>query len=258
MQADTVLQHSRMYGARDRRDLAVTRFYTSRDVFDRLYTINEFENALREAFLSGAHDKGVVFIRTDEARKVRPCAPNKILLSDIVAIKPSGIYLPTSFYTVSATDLKRVEKSIAQLIPSECIDSREFSEVDEEIAVSLIQKIRETIKFDSASFDWDAMISLIKYYSELRDESDGKVLILAETGRKLSREKSGDKSGISIIGGPDLRQMITNPTRAKPALVLLQQVGTKELGWSGHPFWWPMLAAPSSAEPCIFSNKVSA
>jgi hypothetical protein len=258
MQADTVLQHSRMYGARDRRDLAVTRFYTSRDVFDRLYTINEFENALREAFLSGAHDKGVVFIRTDEARKVRPCAPNKILLSDIVAIKPAGIYLPTSFHTVSATDLKKAEKSIAQLIPSECIDSREFSAVDEETAISLIQKIRETIKFDSSSFDWDAMISLIKYYSELRDESDGKVLILAETGRKLSREKSGDKSGISIIGGPDLRQMITNPARAKPALVLLQQVGTKELGWSGHPFWWPMLAAPSNAEPCIFSNKVSA
>lgn len=258
MQADTVLQHSRMYGARDRRDLAVTRFYTSRDVFDRLYTINEFENALREAFLSGAHDKGVVFIRTDEARKVRPCAPNKILLSDIIAIKPSGIYLPTSFHTVSATDLKKAEKSITQLIPSECIDSRKFSEVNEETAISLMQKIRETIKFDSTSFDWDAMISLIKYYSELRDESDGKILILAETGRKLSREKSGDKSGISIIGGPDLRQMITNPARAKPALILLQQLGSKELGWSGHPFWWPMLAAPSNAEPCIFSNKVSA
>src|SRR6201999_2356440 len=55
MQADTVLQHSRMYGSRDLRDLAVTRFYTSRGVYDRLYTINEFENALRNAFESGAH-----------------------------------------------------------------------------------------------------------------------------------------------------------------------------------------------------------
>src|SRR5262249_483593 len=45
MQADTVLQHSRMYGNRDRRDLSVTRFYTSRDVYNRLYTINGFENA---------------------------------------------------------------------------------------------------------------------------------------------------------------------------------------------------------------------
>ena len=45
-----MLQHSRMYGNRDRRDLAVTRFYTSRDVYDRLYTINEFENALARGF----------------------------------------------------------------------------------------------------------------------------------------------------------------------------------------------------------------
>ena len=36
MQADTVLQHSRMYGNRDPHDLAVTRFYTSRAVYDRL------------------------------------------------------------------------------------------------------------------------------------------------------------------------------------------------------------------------------
>jgi hypothetical protein len=49
MQADTVLQHSRMYGARDRRDLAITRFFTSRAVFDRLKRIHELEVALREA-----------------------------------------------------------------------------------------------------------------------------------------------------------------------------------------------------------------
>jgi hypothetical protein len=69
MQADTVLQHSRMYGARDRRDLAVTRLYTSRSVYDKLYTINGFENALRTAFETGAHDAGVVFIQTDARTK---------------------------------------------------------------------------------------------------------------------------------------------------------------------------------------------
>src|SRR5204863_8316599 len=63
MQADTVLQHSRMYGNRDRRDLAVTRFYTSRAVYDRLYTINALENALRAAFDAKAEDAGVVFIQ---------------------------------------------------------------------------------------------------------------------------------------------------------------------------------------------------
>ena len=68
MQADTVLQHSRMYGNRERRDLAVTRFYTSRAVYDRLYTINTLEGSpLRNAFETGAHDAGVVFIQSDAA-----------------------------------------------------------------------------------------------------------------------------------------------------------------------------------------------
>src|SRR5262249_30228697 len=54
MQADTVLEHSRMYGNRDPRDIAVTRLYTSQGVYD---TINEFENTLRDAFESGTHDQ---------------------------------------------------------------------------------------------------------------------------------------------------------------------------------------------------------
>jgi hypothetical protein len=99
MQADTVLQHSRMYGNRDRRDLAVTRFYTSRAVYDRLYTINVFENTLRKAFESGAHDQGVVFIQADPMRRVRACAPNKVLLSDVVSVAASGMLLPTAFDT---------------------------------------------------------------------------------------------------------------------------------------------------------------
>lgn len=73
--------------------------HTSRDVQDRLYTINEFENTLRTAFESGAHEKGVVFIQADANNRVRPWAPNKVLLSNVVAVRPSGLYLPTGFKT---------------------------------------------------------------------------------------------------------------------------------------------------------------
>ena len=77
MQADTVLQHSRMYGNRDRNDLAVTRFYTSRGVYNRLYDINAFENALREAFETGAHDQGVVFLQSDQRAKSDLALPTR-------------------------------------------------------------------------------------------------------------------------------------------------------------------------------------
>jgi hypothetical protein len=82
-QQDTVLQHSRMYGARPCADMAVTRFYTTRDIYEVMRRIHEFDSALREAFEQGSHDKGVYFIRKDVTGKLVPCSPNKLLLSSL-------------------------------------------------------------------------------------------------------------------------------------------------------------------------------
>lgn len=257
MQADTVLQHSRMYGNRDRRDLAVTRFYTSQDVYDRLYTINDFENTLRGAFESGAHERGVVFIQSDSANRVRPCAPNKVLMSNVVAVRPAGLYLPTAFHTKTVKELSAAEKELNGLIPPAARDSKNFIEIDRGTAMHILSITEKTFEFSDNDFEWDAMKGLLDYYSSVQDGGDGKVLILAETGRKLSREKSGDKSGLSILGGGAIRGLVLDPLRSKPALVLLQQEGSKDLGWSGHRFWWPILAAPGTVEPCVFATKVA-
>lgn len=257
MQADTVLQHSRMYGNRDRRDLAVTRFYTSRIVYDRLYTINEFENTLREAFESGAHEKGVVFIQADANSRVRPCAPNKVLLSNVVPVRPMGLYLPTGFQTRPGREMAPAAREISAIIPPGARDKQTFVEIDRGTALHIIAILEKTLDFPANEFEWDAMRGLLDYYSDVRDGGDGKVLLLVETGRKLSREKSGDKSGLSILGGGTIRTLVLDPLRAKPALILLQQEGTKELGWSGHQFWWPIFAAPGTVEPCVFATKVA-
>jgi len=256
MQADTVLQHSRMYGNRDRRDLAVTRFYTSRGVYDRLCTINDFENTLRSAFESGAHEQGVVFIQADANNRVRPCAPNKVLLSNVVAVRPTGLYLPTGFQTASGREMAAAEREIDDLIPAGIRDKQKFAEIDRGTALHIIAIIAKTLEFTDSEFEWDAMRGLLDYYSDVRDGGNGKVLLLAETGRKLSRDKSGDKSGLSILGGGAIRTLVLDPQRSKPALVLLQQAGTKELGWSSQRFWWPILAAPGTVEPCVFATKV--
>jgi hypothetical protein len=250
------LQHSRMYGNRDRRDVAVTRFYTSQDVYHRLYTINEFENALRGAFESGAHEQGVVFIQADAANRVRPCAPNKVLLSNVVAVRPTGLYLPTGFQTRTGRELAAAERELNTLIPKGDRDMQKFVEIDRGTALHIIAVVEKTLDFSDNEFEWDAMRGLLDYYSDVRDGGDGRVLMLAETGRKLSRGKSGDKSGLSILGGGAIRTLVLDPLRSKPALILLQQEGTRELGWSGHSFWWPILAAPGTVEPCIFATKV--
>lgn len=257
MQADTVLQHSRMYGNRDLRDLAVTRFYTSRAVYDRLYIINSLENALRGAFESGAHDAGVVFIQSDNSHRVRACAPNKIVLSDVVAVSPNDLLLPTDFQTKGGNPMAQIQGKLEKLIKPEWRDSGEFVAIDKATAFSIIDALEQSMEFDTVKFEWDAMRGLVDYYSDAARGGDGTILLLAETNRKLSRSGSGDKSGRSILG-ETLRPKIMSEPRSKPALILLQQQGGRDLGWTAHRFWWPLFAPPTDAEPCIFSTKVAA
>jgi hypothetical protein len=257
MQADTVLQHSRMYGNRNRRDLAVTRFYTSRAVYDRLYMINEFENTLRKAFLKGAHDQGVVFIQSDASRRIRACAPNKVLLSDVVAVSEDTMLLPTDFQTKGGAAMAAIQNKLDRLIKAEWRGSGNFVEIERETALQIIDLIAESMTFDNVKFEWQAMRALIDYYSDAEYGGDGKVLLLAETGRKLNRTNSGDKSGRSILGTAT-RAKVLGTRRSKPTLVLLQQEGGRDLGWTAHHFWWPVLAVPTDAEPCVFATKVAA
>jgi hypothetical protein len=255
MQADTVLQHSRMYGNRDRDDLAVTRFYTSRAVYNRLQTINTFENTLREAFESGAHDRGVVFIQTDPSNRVRPCAPNKIKMSNVVAVRPNGMLLPTNFITRGG---QAAQREIDRLLAPALTNEGQVVEVELDVVGRILDKIEMTMEFQGDEFDWNAMHALLEYYSGRNNPTSETVLLLTITGRALSKEKSGDRTGLSILGTAATRAQVLDTRRTKPLLVLLQQSGTKDLGWSGYKFWWPILAAPPQAEPCIFASKTAA
>jgi len=256
MQADTVLQHSRMYGARPRADLAVTRFYTSHGVYKRLAKIHALETALREAFEGGMQDQGVVFIQNDAKGGVIPCAPNKISLSDVVSVKPSGILLPTEFNIVSATKLKQVLPDIENSIPRSCLNSKEFAEIGVDQALSLVDSISGTLIDDSSpGFDWNAMKGLISY---LASKVNNRVLILAENGRQLSKAASGDRSGLSILGTAEMRSLVHSGVKDVPAIVLLGQEGGERLGWNSGPFWWPMLVTPAGSKACVFATKVAA
>ena len=255
MQADTVLQHSRMYGARPRADLAVTRFYTSRAVYTRLKQIHQLETALRAAFETGGHEGGVVFIQNDPKKGIIPCAPSKISLSDVVAVKPNDILLPQNFDTVAATKLKHGNAQIERCIPKGIVNAGEFVSISYEQADSLLAAIIPTLVPENSDneFDWDAMRGLLRYYA---GQANGQVMLLVEDGRRLSKS-SNDRSGLSILGTAELRNLVRDEPRAAPAIVLLKQEGGTNLGWKAGPFWWPMLASPPGAAPCVFATKLA-
>ncbi|MBE7465620.1 MAG: hypothetical protein HS116_19265 [Planctomycetes bacterium] len=260
MQQDTVLQHSRIYGARKKDDLSITRFYTTLKVHGAMKTIHQFDSALRNAFESGAHDKGVYFIRKDAESRIVPCAPNKILVSSIVSLKPNSRVLPIGFQSLPKT---RIEKHIAKLdalVESLCGKKEEPCRVsfgDIEKIISLVSKTLDISEMDHWS--WRSFLACIEHLSKVQAKTDSlgqDIMLLALWDRKIKRVRE-DAFGARFSNAPDTKQqreMIREEAIDLPALMLFRQLGAKEDDWGGYPFWWPVLHIPSTAPASIFSN----
>lgn len=247
MQADTVLQHSRMYGARPESDLAVTRFYTSKSVFTRLKLIHHSDTALRDAFDKQGQSSAVIFIENSSKSGIVPCSPSKVAMSEVISVRPSGYLLPQGFDTkpgpIATSTLSKLDNALKPYK-----DIVELFEISIGDALGLISTAQKAIALDhSSKFQWDAMTGLTSYYSK---NSGDKVKILVATKRKIG-SKSKDKSGESIVGGETIRELLAE-TRKEPALVFLRQEGND---WAGNmPFWWPVLVAPTETSTCLYAS----
>jgi Z1 domain len=257
MQADTVLQHSRMYGARDRRDLAVTRFYTSQGVYDRLRRIHELEVALRQAFESGAHDRGVAFVRLDEARTITPCAPSKTMLSDLVTLRPGGRLLPFGFKSLPKPKIAKKLAELDAAIEPAWRDTTTPTAIECSAAHEIINGIKGTLDTTEIDWDWNAFHAAIDFFARTNTaptEKD-KLLVLAFTDRDISRVRQSGR----FQNAPDTKQqrdIAEVHARRMPMLLLFRVNGAANQGWGGHPFWWPVLIAPHEAAPVVYSAQV--
>jgi hypothetical protein len=258
-QQDTVLQHSRIYGNRPREDLAVTRFYTALEIYSVLERINEFDNALREAFEKGAH-AGVVFICKDSSNRIIPCNPNKISISSTTTLRPGVRMLPIGFQTnyikYISDIIEKIDRVIFDKMPDET--GKPFI-MELSTANSIVDMIAETLVME-LDWDWEAFKSCMEYFSKNTEnnETQGKIWCLIRIGRELSRIKESDES---FSDAPDTGKTDTDPAREIavdiPALILIRQNGSAEIGWRGHPFWWPVLIAPQRTPTMIFASQTA-
>ena len=258
MQQDTVLQHARMYGNRPKEDLAVSRFYTTAGNYNALKSIHEFDSALRHAFETGAHDRGVAFVMRDLSNRVIPCAPSKILVSDIVSLRPNGALLPVGFQTKSKTELSKIMAKVDALIPAEAIDSKTPIKFECEKAVKILDLIEEAFRFeDGYSFDWEACRAAVEYFSKVASPPDerGSAWIIAPRGRTITRRRPGGRYSDAPLSYQE-RKAFRTLGGSLPILALLGQEGKEEDGWRDCPFWWPVLVAPAQAAPSIFASSV--
>jgi len=261
-QQDTVLQHSRMYGARPKGDLAVTRFYTTDGIYEKMKRINEFDNALREAFLRGSHDNGVYFIRKDENGRVIPCSPNKIMLSNIITLKPSGRLPPpygfdTDYKTKIKKDLQELDELIDGLLNDGSPSDPVF--VDISIALDILDKINGMLVFEKPySWDLKSHKAGLEFLSKntSNEGQRGKVWLLIRKGRNNKRMRD---DGVRFFDSPDSyqeRRIARETAIDVPMLELLKHEGSEKQGWKGSPFWWPVIFAPQNTHTTIYSSEV--
>lgn len=267
-QQDTVLQHSRMYGSREPRDVAVTRLYTSNRIYLALKKIHVFDSALREAFEKGVQtggDDGVVFIESDDQGKIRPCAPNKILITSTETIRPSTRFLPIGFQTRSKSAIRPTIEKIDKIVEEES-GGNPYAPflISTEKAIEIANLINQTFlygdKWQNSDYEWDknTFIAIIRRLVDNVANSalKGKLYCFAETGRNVSRLKN---DGTAFTDAPDDGK--TDIPKAKgvaaetPCLILLKQTGSESLGWEDVPFWWPVLLTPANARTAVFATK---
>lgn len=262
-QQDTVLQHSRMYGARKLEDMAVTRFYTSARIYQVMKQIHEFDTELRRAFERGGHEQGVVFIQKEENSQIMPCSPNKIMLSSLTMIQPHKRMLPVGFQTGYKTyiekTVRQIDDSIKSVVKRQAKAKREGAFLVPANAVrELIRLIHSTLEMEEGrEFHLDEYESVLDYLTTENDQG-AYVWLVIRAKRQIQRlngagqfENSPDTPG----KGTGELSIARRVAEDHPALILLRQEGMKEHGWRGTPFWWPVLVAQRNTKPTVFAKK---
>jgi uncharacterized protein (UPF0335 family) len=259
-QQDTVLQHSRMYGPRPLDDLAVTRFYTTPGIYGVMSTIHEFDAALRNAFEKGGQDAGVVFLRKDDANRIVPCSPNKILLSSTTTLRPRRRLLPVGFQTGPKRDVKKsVEKidGVLEEFQAEIKGGKPFL-LETGVAKAIVDMIRGTFVFeeDDAGWDVNAFKAAIDYLSKANPvvPNRGKLWCLVRRNRDIGRRRLG-----RYQDAPDTKQeqdVADGLDPTTPLLMLLRENGKESDGWQDCPFWWPVLQVPRNTKTVIYTSEM--
>jgi hypothetical protein len=219
--------------------------------------IHEFDAALREAFESGANERGVYFIRKDPTNQLIACSPNKLLFSDVVSIRPGRRLVPFGFQTVSkskgAVNLEKLDSAIAAL----GIKEGETLEIDAERAVELLKMAYENLDFeDESKDDREAHVAALEHLSRSTKNQvkKGKVALLIGQDRDINRYREEGR----FSNAPDTKQqkdLALSAAEDIPVLMLLRQNGQEERGWRGLPFWWPVILTPKNAATTIFATE---
>jgi len=220
--------------------------------------IHEFDSALREAFLSGAHDRGVYFIQRDAAERLVPCSPNKLMFSRLTSIRPGRRLLPVGFQTVAKTSGRANLDSLDARVRVLCDGKLEgIAEITIDIATKLLELAYANLEFaESDDDERKAHVAALEHLSRSAPDGPlrGKVCLITAANRDVVRIREGGR----FSNAPDTKQQekLANERALNiPVLMLLRQNGKEKLGWRDLAFWWPVIVVPQDAITSVFAAE---
>lgn len=255
-QMDTVLQHARMYGNRSKEDIALTRMYTTNDIYFRMKEIHQIDESLRESLeKSDGHE--IVLMQASTNGQVRPTSPNKIKLGNLTTLRSYKTKYPYGFETKGPVEQTKITTKIDDYlrnIPGFTKTIRTSFEINFEQFEKIINLI------DSGNLNYDLGIPLevfvwktivAKMFEECKIST---MHCYVQEGRDINRfQQNGDPMDAPYTSTTDLnysKSLIDQSN--KPVLILLRQNGNVTQNWKGAPFYWPILVNPVFNRPLLF------
>ena len=260
-QQATVLQHCRMYGNRSLNDMAVTRLYSQRTLYNVLKKVNEMDDMMRERFAATINDPkadpSIEFVICDKSNGIIPCNMNSVALSKGVVWKAGKFVLPSGQQTInSVARLRELVRQIGHYFAGKT--ERVCFEIDAKDAIAMVNLAKEQFvyssKYENKDCDWDGL-DMITLIDRLKD-SNGKILVYTRTGCNTSRVRSDGNGFIDApLDGQVESPYIKSLAIEKSVLAMQLNKGEKKQGWLGEPFYWPVLCLPQSMDSIMYCPR---
>lgn len=233
--ADTVLQHARMYGYR-KDEIGVTRLFLPETLAERFRLIHQMESALRD--LVSKHPKGK-FEGIYISSPLRATRPNVLDPNSIGMYVAGGSYNP-SYPLRTKSMQKNTDWLDSKLADFDGLSGAE--EVTVDFLIELLEKCVPDLRYGIEMWDQKTLKAALE---KLKSLKGNKAYLVVRRNRDL-REPRRETQGILSGGEESLA-----PNRDAPSLFIYRQneiPGKEEI-----TIWWPQLRFPEGNYVMAFS-----
>lgn len=240
---DTMLQHARMYGYREK-DLDVTRLFVTEDVAERFRLINESEEALRDIIQRYPNEvyRGIYIGQRLHATRSNVLNPNTV-----------GAYAAGSSYFPSRP-LYRSEDVVANtslvdgfLTPLHPQPRGSAIQVSIDKLIEILRLCQWVDPNSNGMWDDDRIVAALETLKQDPRYLNIGYLIVRRNSNVSPTRGAGQ---IGAVLDQDVRRL-ANPDY--PTLFMYRLNGQRSSGWDDSPFWVPTLRFPDGRYALMFN-----